>query len=790
MNTPTATDTPLPLSSPPSDGRETVRINKNVYVEQVDGFCVVWVSLAPWHRFVATSKIDRRIVGANLVLAGLARAADVVRGLEISRDTLHRDRKRLLEDGLQAIASLRPGPQGPSKATPALQARARRFYRKGLSKIEIGRRLGLTEGTVRAILADEAPREPPLVQLSLLPKEAESATRGEDEAATAAEEAETSRPVEEGELEATSSNTDASTGEDASAFVPLIPHPKETAERHFDRTIDRVLASYGRISEAEVCYVPGDDLRFVGALLIVPALVATGFFAGVERVYGSLKNGFYGLRHTVMTLAVMLILRVKRAENLTRVSPTALGRLIGLDRAPEVKTLRRRVHEIARQGKADEFMRWFATHLAEKNADVIGFLYVDGHTRVYYGKRGVSKAYSTRKRLALPAVTDFWVNDANGQPVFVVTGEVNQSLTKQLLPLVGEMKALVPPGKRFTFLFDRGGWSPTLFKELVDAGCDFVTYRKGKCPRYCVNGFTEHTFDAGEAKETYMLRDGFTRFGVGMQFRQIVRRENDGKQIAIVTSHMELPAAEVVFRLGDRWRQENYFGYARAEFALDALDTYEVNPEDPDRTVPNPKRKPLDKKIKALRKEIKELEAELGRATDTNEESRRRTVRGLKIAHGELRQKLAEKREEMERLVERRKKLSTRVTIAEATDDEAVVLAVEHKHFMNAVKMAVYRAESLLLQRLGPHYARNEDEGRALLREAFNSAGSLKLENGDLCVTLAPMSAPRRARAIAALCRQLNEAHVRIPGTTLRLRFAVSRKTGVSEMAMGPCQEV
>jgi hypothetical protein len=130
------------------------------------------------------------------------------------------------------------------------------------------------------------------------------------------------------------------------------------------------------------------------------------------------------------------------------------------------------------------------------------------------------------------------------------------------------------------------------------------------------------------------------------------------------------------------------------------------------------------------------------------------------------------------------------VTIREARDEEAVVLEVEHKHFMNAVKMAVYRAESSLLQLLGPHYARGDDEGRALLREAFQSSGSLEINGDELLVTLSPMSAPRRTRAIAAICRELNEGPVRIPGTTLHLRFAVSRETGVSEMAMGPCQEV
>ncbi len=804
MTTPPTTTETLPLVSSPSTDRQVVPVNEKVWLEEVDGFCVVWVAHAPWHRFETTNKLDRRITAANLVVAGLAKPIEVVRALGVNRATLHRDRKQLLEGGLPALASVKCGPKGPSKATPSLKARARRYYRKGLSKTEIAQRLGVTEGTIRRIVNDMTPRDPAPVQRSMLPEDNETqaepqATRareveaGTDEAESVARSPETSVEEAEHEEEHTASacvETQRTTEDTSSAFVPPVPHREATSERDLDRTTERVLARFGRISEAEVRYVAGDALRFVGALLILPALAASGFFEGVEEVYGKLRNGFYGLRHTVMTVALMLTLRLKRAEHLTRVSPTALGRILGIDRAPEVKTLRRRLGEIARLSKAGEFLRWFARRLAEEDPDALGFLYVDGHTRVYYGKRKVSKAHSTRKRLALPAVTDFWVHDANGQPVFVVTGEVNQSLTRQLPPLVEELKKVLPEGQRLTILFDRGGWSPKLFKNLVKAGCDFITYRKGKCRRYPLRDFTACSVECSKKPLIYMLRDTAVRFGVGMQFRQIVRREDDGQQIAIVTSHKDLPAAEIVYRLGGRWRQENYFKYGMDEFELDALDSYEVEPEDPERMVPNPKRKPLDKQINSLRKKIEDLEAELGRAADANKEERRSTVRGFKIAHGPLRRELARTREKLDALLERRRKLPAHVTIGEATDDEAVLLGVEHKHFMNTVKMAVYRAETSLLNLLAPEYARSADEGRALLREVFTSSGSLEVADGELRVTLAPMSARRRTRAVAALCDEINEARVRIPGTTLRLRFAVSRETGVSEMAMASCQEI
>ena len=390
-----AVTTPLSLDICP-DNPEVVYLNHRVWLRYEEELCVVWVHHAPWHRFVANSDLDRRVVGANLVMAGLAKTVDVVSALGISRATLHRDRERLVEGGLPALAELRKGPKGPTRARPQLRARARRYYRQGESKRAIARKLGVDERTIRTILKNEPSASPTPGQAQLLEGGNEpSALDSPVQVVLGA------RPTPE-LVEAT----------DSAGFAPEEVHPRSTSERDLERTVERVWARFGLITEASVRFVAGRDLRFVGVVLILPALVAQGFFEGVEATYGKLKNGFYGLRHTVMTLCLMMALRITRAEHLAGVAPAALGRLLGLDRAPEVKTLRRRVHEIAALGKASALMRWLAERLAAADAKALGFLYIDGHVRAYYGKRRISKAYVTQRRLAMPAVSDFWVNDA------------------------------------------------------------------------------------------------------------------------------------------------------------------------------------------------------------------------------------------------------------------------------------------------------------------------------------------------------------------------------------------
>lgn len=91
-----------------------------------------------------------------------------------------------------------------------------------------------------------------------------------------------------------------------------------------------------------------------------------------------------------------------RAEGLTRISPGDLGRLIGLDRAPEVTTVRRRIEELASMGRADALIDALARHHLSAHEEASGIFSVDGHVRAYHGGREVAKAHVARIRLSMP----------------------------------------------------------------------------------------------------------------------------------------------------------------------------------------------------------------------------------------------------------------------------------------------------------------------------------------------------------------------------------------------------
>ena len=378
------------------------------------------------------------------------------------------------------------------------------------------------------------------------------------------------------------------------------------------------------------------------------------------------------------------------------------------------------------------------------------------------------------------AATDTWVNDADGDPVFVVSSDFNAGLTKTLEPILAEVRQIVGDDRRITVVFDRGGWSTRLFHRLDTSGFDIITYRKGHDPEIPVRQFEDRTCVEGGIEYEYTLHDqprvriGKTgnKKGQGPKYvwmRQVTRLCEGGHQTPVITTRDDLPPENILFYMFNRWRQENFFKYMREEFALDALVEYSTEPVTEQADHPNPKVRKINKQLRAARAELAEIERAIGQELHANEESRRPSVRGFKIAHAALLQEAEQARQKIAQLEARRGTLPKRVPTS-----DLVSLKKDRKVIADAIKIAAYQMESDLVGMLAEGYARCADEGRTLLHAAFRSAGELEVRDGELRVTLVPQSSPHRTRAIAKLCRKLTEMGVNFPGTTLRLSLAVA----------------
>jgi hypothetical protein len=546
------------------------------------------------------------------------------------------------------------------------------------------------------------------------------------------------------------------------------------------REEERVLAAVGLLGEAAPRFTPAESVAKAGVLVALPALLGQGLVEVGQAVYGGLKQGYYGLTSMLSTFALMALLRLKSLEELTDHAPGEFGLVLGLDRAPEMKTARRKLAELADRGKALEFSQAFTRRWAEEDPEALGYLYFDGHVRPYHGRtHTLPKTHVQRRRLCMPATTDYWVNDANAAPLLFVTAPANEGLLammeQELLP---QVRQLVGDKRRVTLIFDREGWSPKTFRKWDQAGFDVITYRKGKYqawPRRC---FQKVAVEVSGRTTHYLLAERTVKMGKGFRMREVRRLCDDGHQTAVVTTRRDLALETVALRMFSRWQQENFFRYMRHEFALDHLPTTKVEPADPARSVPNPAVKTKKRELSRVQAELTKVEQVYGQKAHDNPERERRTVRGFKISHAELGREIKRLRAERERLTSELHALPARVPVGEILNGEPVVrLERERKIITDVIKMVAYRAETQLANLVGPLLPGRSDESRKFMRQVFELPADLLPddEHGTLRVRLHSLTTPRDNRSLAALCEVLNDLKVCYPGTQLRLVLEVTQ---------------
>ena len=679
--------------------------------------------------------VGQRVAMTQILALELAKPKELSAALGLGRTTLWRQQLRFEAQGVAGLAGEKHGPKGPHKLKEELLSKAQELLDEGKSNYEVARLIGVTEGTVR-----HAKRQ------GVLRASHEVVPRG-------GAHGEASQPQQR-------------TVQDAAAPLGV----------GTTRVGERVLAASGKLQQAEPRFEAASAVSNAGAMVALPALLGLGLLEVGEKVYGSLRNGFYGLRSTLLCLAFMGLLRIRNPDQIQFEAPGELGVLLGLDRVPEAKTIRRKLTELAGRKQAYRLSAALAERWVRQARGAAGLLYVDGHVRAYHGeKHRLSKTHVARRRLCMAATTDYWINDKQAEPLFFITGEANERLIATLKArILPEVRRLVGERRRVTVVFDREGWSPKLFAELYEAGFDAMTYRRGRYRKWPRSSFGVIQGHVEGQQVSYELAEKTVRMPGGLKMREVRRLRAEGsRQTAVLTTCWTMPMLEVAWRMFGRWRQENFFRYMREHFALDALASRRVQPVDPDRSIPNPKRRELEKRLALMRLQLQKLQTEYGARALRNDESRRPTARGFKIANGGLGAQIRALSEQCRRLRERIRALPKRVAVGKAKGERMVSLDPETKHLADTIKMLAYRAETALVGLLGPAYTRTQEEGRALVREILSAPADILPDEqaGVLRIRLHGLANPRSNEAVNYLCEQLNELEINYPDTALRMRY-------------------
>jgi len=551
----------------------------------------------------------------------------------------------------------------------------------------------------------------------------------------------------------------------------------------------RVAASQGVLTSVAPEFQRAVDVPFGGVLFALPALLALGLLDVSEDALNRLPGGYYGLDSLLMLLCFMALGRLESIEALRGFAPGEWGKLLGLDRAPEVRTLRAKIQLLCANGQAKEWSTQLSQRWMQDHPDQAGVLYVDGHTRVYHGDQTpLPRHYVARQKLCLRATVDFWVNAMDGQPFFAINKVADPGLLKviedDILPRLDRdvpnqaSKAALeadPYLHRFVLVFDREGYSPKFFSRLKEKRVACLSYHKFPGEDWSLHEFTDHPLTLANGQVvTVPLAERGSCLSNGLWVRELRKLSPHGHQTAIITTDYRSDVRRLAANMLARWSQENYFKYSRKHFGLDRLAGYCAEEITDPIEVVNPAHRALDGKVRSANGKLSRAMALFG-ALNIDKAIEPAHVDAFTEKKAALKEQIDALQVDIVRLKDTRKATARHLQVKDLPEDQRFAqLSTHSKHFVDAIKMISYRAETAMANFLRESLTR-PDEARTLLRTLYTTEADLlpDLHSKTLTVRLHHLGQRRSDQAIALLCDELNNTATIFPRTDLRMVFEI-----------------
>ena len=738
---------------------------------------VYFVHTDPVCSHTADHKLERNLCLARFALFGLATQSELARAHGISQSTVSRAVQRLQVQGELGFAPA-PKPRRPyGIVDPAQLAQAARMLRSGLSLYRVAQQLGVSQSTLWRY-----------TQQGLLPASQCLPRRRAGAPAERDSDAQGAGPQPGGA--APSAPPPAAPGkEDRNRRDAAAPRGRAAHD-----TAGRVAASLGALDGRAPRFAAAAAVSGGGVLTALPSLLQAGLLRHLDQL--TLPKGFYGLQSLLLLWAFLLLGRVRCAERLRYEQPGEWGALLGLDRCPCPRTLRRRTHQLAAAKGLPAWVGCLTQDWCADDPEAVATLFVDGHVQVYSGQGRLPKHFVTRQKLALPASVGYWVHALGGAPLLCLHRQIDAGMVSEIwngiVPQLRQLGLLAGAGApRLTLVFDREGWSPRLFRELRALGIAVVTWIKGsQAQRWPDSDFREAVIPVrapgGSARLEGQLAERPYDLGAGCQAREIRfwidrrvrgtgqrgqprkplelagRPGPDQRQPALLTTHPDLTAEQAAGLLRSRWTQENFFQYLRAEFGLDTLPEHALVEVEADAWVVNPACRTIGKALKQARNSVGNLRRKLALQADAGSAPARaleariqtcdQTIQGLLLA----------------------RKVTDQHILAGELSPEARLQALPQplRLLLDTLRMLAYRAETAMTTAVAPALD-NPDTARSLLKSLLQADASLHPDESAGTLTVRLLHQPTRAqdRALAPLLDELNRTRTVFPGTHLRLVY-------------------
>jgi prepilin-type processing-associated H-X9-DG protein len=550
--------------------------------------------------------------------------------------------------------------------------------------------------------------------------------------------------------------------------------------------LERVAAAFGLLSGVATRFKASLDVPRGGVLLALPALLVSGLLSYTDKHF-KLPNGYYQMSSIFLLLAFMALCRIRSVEQLRYSSPGEWGKLLGLDRVPEVRTLREKIRILFEDGEPEQWSSELCAQWMEAFPNEASVLYVDGHVRVYHGDQTkLPRHYCARERLCLRATIDYWVNAMDGKPFFLINKEVDPGLIKVMeedivprlekeipnQPTQEELKK-DPLLHRFTLIFDREGYSPDFIKRMKERRIACQTYHKYPGEAWPDEEFQLRSIQlcSGEVVEMWLAERG-TFLGQKVWVREVRKKASNGKQTSILSTDYRSDIGPISVAMFARWSQENFFRYMREHYGLDRLIDYGTEEIPETVRVVNPDYRELDGQVRRKAAILGRKLAEFG-SLNLEGEIEPKEVEMYVRKKAKLQEEIKHIQDEVAQLKTKRKATDKHISVSDLPQDQRFKrLRTSSKHFIDTIKMVAYRAETAMAHVVREKMARSDD-ARSLLRAIYNADADLipDEDNKTLTVRIHNSATHCADEILRHLCSELNLSETLYPGTNVRLIY-------------------
>ncbi len=318
-------------------------INDILSVRNENGSWYYFAGISPIFSHNEKDMASFRMFTSQLIVSGQCRNINIIKAFGVSSNSVWRSVKKYKEGGIKAFFQARRG-RGGSVIGGEVKKGCQELLDKGWSRNDICDKLAIKYDTLRKAIASG--------RLHGLNGNPAFAKRG--------------------------SSKSERTVEDAKAGAGMGVGCK--------RTVERTLAAMGKLNQASVKFENCLDLSKGGVLCSLPAPEACGLYRHLH-ILPLLPAGYYSNYNIITVFAFMFLCRIKAIDSLRFQPAGELGKLLGLDRIPEVKTMRKKLKLLSDENAVKEWAGKLSKDWLEGTPELAGVLFIDGHVSLYFGNK-------------------------------------------------------------------------------------------------------------------------------------------------------------------------------------------------------------------------------------------------------------------------------------------------------------------------------------------------------------------------------------------------------------------